>query len=59
MQVNQVHETILRAGSKFACLATNSIGGEPMNASLAVSDDEIFIRTDRALWCIAQKPVSR
>ncbi len=26
--------------------------GEPMNASLAVSDGEIFIRTDKGLWCI-------
>lgn len=43
---------VLRAGPKFECLATNSIGGEPMNASLAVSDGEIFIRTDKRLWCI-------
>ena len=35
------------------CLATNSIGGEMMNASLAVSDGEIFIRTHQRLWCIA------
>ena len=44
---------VLRAGPKFDCLTTNSIGGEPMNASLAVSDGAIFIRTDQALWCIA------
>jgi outer membrane protein assembly factor BamB len=43
---------VLRASPKFECLATNSIGGEPMNASLAVSDGEIFIRTDKHLWCI-------
>jgi outer membrane protein assembly factor BamB len=43
---------VLRASPKFECLATNSIGGEPMNASLAVSDGEIFIRTDKNLWCI-------
>jgi outer membrane protein assembly factor BamB len=43
---------VLRAGPKFDLLAVNSIGGEPMNASLAVSDGEIFIRTDRHLWCI-------
>ncbi len=43
---------VLRASPKFECLATNSIGGEPMNASLAVSDGEIFIRTDKGLWCI-------
>jgi outer membrane protein assembly factor BamB len=45
---------VLRAGAKFECLATNSIGGEPMNASLAISDGDIFIRTDRHLWCVAQ-----
>jgi len=43
---------ILRASPTFACLATNSIGGEPMNASLAVSDGAIFMRTDKRLWCI-------
>lgn len=43
---------VLRASPKFECLATNSIGGEPMNASLAMSDGEIFIRTDKHLWCI-------
>ena len=45
---------VLRAAPQFECLATNSIGGEPMNASLAVSDGTIFIRTDEALWCIAR-----
>jgi len=45
---------VLRASPKFGCLATNSIGGEPMNASLAVSDGWIFIRTDKALWCVGK-----
>jgi outer membrane protein assembly factor BamB len=45
---------VLRASAKFECIATNSIGGEPMNASLAVSDGEIFIRTDKRLWCIGE-----
>jgi hypothetical protein len=45
---------VLRTAPKFECLATNSIGGEPMNASLAVSDGEFFIRTDKHLWCIGQ-----
>ncbi len=43
---------VLRAAPKFECLATNSIGGEPMNASLAASAGDIFIRTDKQLWCI-------
>ena len=56
--VNQNADTfVIPASPKFECLATNSIGGEPMNASLAVSDGAIFIRTDKALWCIAQKPI--
>ena len=46
---------VLRASPKFECLATNSIGGEPMNASLAVSDGEIFLRTDKHLWCIGEQ----
>jgi outer membrane protein assembly factor BamB len=45
---------VLRAAPKFECLATNSIGGEPMNSSLAVSHGEIFLRTDKALWCVGE-----
>ncbi len=45
---------VLKAGPKFECLATNSIGGEPMHASLAVSDGEIFIRTHKSLWCVSE-----
>jgi outer membrane protein assembly factor BamB len=43
---------VLKAAPKFELLAVNSIGGETMNASLAVSHGEIFIRTDKSLWCI-------
>jgi outer membrane protein assembly factor BamB len=43
---------ILRAGPKFEVLATNSVG-EPTNASLAASNSELFLRTDKALWCLA------
>jgi len=43
---------VLRAAPKFEVLATNSIG-EPTNASLAASNDELFLRTDKALWCFA------
>jgi len=46
---------VLRAGPKFNCLATNSIGGEPMNASLALSDGALFLRTAQALWCIQDR----
>ena len=46
---------VVQASPTFSCLATNSIGGESMNASLAVSDGAIFIRTSLALWCIGQE----
>lgn len=41
---------VLRAAPKFEVLSTNSVG-EPTNASLAASDGEFFLRTDKALWC--------
>ena len=45
---------VVRAGPQFECLATNSIGGEEMNASLAVSDGEVFLRTHQHLWCFRE-----
>jgi len=44
---------VVRAGPKFECLATNSIGGEPLNASLAASGGAVFMRTHRRLWCLS------
>jgi outer membrane protein assembly factor BamB len=44
---------VLAASPKFQVLATNSLG-EPTIASMAVSQNEIFIRTHNHLWCIAQ-----
>ncbi len=41
---------VLRAAPKFELLATNSVN-ESTNASLAASDGELFLRTDKALWC--------
>jgi outer membrane protein assembly factor BamB len=46
---------VLRASPKFEVLAINSTGKETINASLAVSDGAIFIRTFQDLWCIANK----
>ncbi len=46
---------VLSASPSFERLATNPLGGEPMNASLAVADGAIFIRTDRHLWCVADE----
>jgi outer membrane protein assembly factor BamB/Ca2+-binding EF-hand superfamily protein len=45
---------VLRASPKFELLATNSVN-ESSNASLAPSDNELFLRTDKALWCFAKK----
>jgi outer membrane protein assembly factor BamB len=44
---------ILSAGPKFEVLAINSVR-ESTNASLASSDGELFMRTDKALWCFAR-----
>jgi outer membrane protein assembly factor BamB len=47
---------VLAANPKFEILATNSLGaGENTNSSIAISNGEIFIRTFRHLWCIAEK----
>jgi outer membrane protein assembly factor BamB len=44
---------VVRASPKFEVLSTNSVG-EPTNASLAASDGELFVRTDKGLWCFAE-----
>ena len=45
---------ILKAGPKFEVLAKNAIG-ESTNASLAADGGELFLRTDKSLWCFATK----
>ena len=45
---------VLRAAPKFEVLATNSVN-EPTNASLAASNGQLFLRTDKSLWCIGGK----
>jgi hypothetical protein len=42
---------VLAAGPKYELLALNSLN-EPVNASLAISNGDIFIRTWKHLWCI-------
>jgi outer membrane protein assembly factor BamB len=44
---------VLRAGPEYELLATNSVG-EATNASLAASDGDLILRTDRALWCFSK-----
>jgi len=49
---------VLKASPKFELLAANSVG-EPDNASLAVSDGDLFIRTHKALWCLRENGEKR
>lgn len=51
--VNQSGDTVvLRAAPKFEVIATNPLG-ELSNSTLALSEKEIFLRTEAALYCIA------
>lgn len=53
--INQSGDTfVLKADPKMETLAVNSLG-EFTNGSLAPSDGEIFIRTHKNLWCVAEK----
>jgi outer membrane protein assembly factor BamB len=45
---------VFEAGPKYKHLATNRLGNEGMNASLAISNGDIFIRTHKHLWCIGK-----
>ena len=52
--LNQAGDTfVLKASPQFELLATNSLG-EMTNASIAISDGEILIRTHEHLWCIGR-----
>ncbi len=51
--VNQSGETIvLKADAQFEVVSINPLG-EKANTTPALSDGEIFVRTDTQLWCIA------
>lgn len=45
--------TIISAGSEFKIVARNSIG-EKCQASMAISQKQLFIRSDKHLFCIGQ-----
>ena len=45
---------VLEASPTFKPLATNSLH-EPIFSSVAVSDGNLFLRTHKALWCVANK----
>jgi hypothetical protein len=44
--------TVVRASDKFEVVARNSIGGEHVKASMAVSSGRIFIRGAENLYCV-------
>jgi len=52
------HTLVFAANPKYELLARNSLG-EQVRSSLAVVDDEIFIRTDKHLWCIGSVTYGR
>ena len=53
--LNQSGDTVvLKASPKFEVLAANAIENELTNASHAMSDGQIFIRTHKRLWCIGE-----
>ena len=43
---------VLTASPDYALLATNSLG-EHTNATVVGSQGSLFVRTDSALWCLA------
>ncbi len=45
---------VLRAAPKFEQLAVNSVG-ELSNSTLALSDGEVFFRTQSGLWCFGEQ----
>jgi len=46
--------TVLKAGPAFEVLAQNELG-EYTLSSPAISDGQIFMRTEAALYCIGQR----
>jgi outer membrane protein assembly factor BamB len=48
---NNGDTTVIEAGPAYKVLAKNTLG-EPTQASMAVSNGRIFIRTEKTLWCV-------
>ncbi len=46
---------VFKAEPKFELVSVNSMGGERSNSSIVPSNGELFIRTHKALYCIAAK----
>lgn len=49
--------TVIKPGPKYECIATNNLG-ERMNASPAISNGKIYLRSYRHLYCIGGKDKS-
>ena len=47
---------VLKASPDYQVLVHNSLPGEKIQASPAVADGQIFIRSHKHLWCIGRKP---
>jgi hypothetical protein len=45
--------TVVAAGPDYKLIAVNRLD-EPMNASIAVSGGNLFLRTHKHLWCIGK-----
>jgi outer membrane protein assembly factor BamB len=45
---------VFAASPKYELLATNSLGREPTNSSVVISNGDIFIRTFKHLWCLGK-----
>jgi outer membrane protein assembly factor BamB len=50
----QGQTTVIQAGAKVQMIARNRLGG-PCQASMAVSDGQLFIRTAAHLFCVGRK----
>jgi hypothetical protein len=49
---------VMKPAEKFTTIATNDLG-EPTYASPALSNGQIFLRTDKALYCIGDTRQAR
>jgi outer membrane protein assembly factor BamB len=47
--------TVIEAGGAFKVLARNPVG-ETCKASLAASDGQLFLRTDKHVYCLGRRP---
>jgi len=51
---NNGDTTVIEAGPAYKVLAKNTLG-EPTQASMAVSNGRIYIRTEKTLWCVGKR----